>query len=155
MSTTPTNADNIMKGETSGTFVTTQPITGYKKIECSSQWSLFGLVNFGKMKDRDFVAQVTIPKGETIIRPVESYASFIDEWTEPSDKLRTTGLNLDQIFYGPFTSINKCRSKYQKNYEYKPGAMHRPDKFDFKKYYTCTNGLHFFTDKNEAERYGF
>jgi hypothetical protein len=148
-----TNADNIIAGENTGTFVTTKPVIGYKKIECSSQWSLFGLVNFGKIKNNFFVAQVTIPKDETIIRPLRQYSAFSEDYPEPSNKLRTTGFNLDKIFHDSFTSINKCHSLHDSKYEYTLGAMHKPDKFDSNEHYTCTNGLHFFTDKKNAEEY--
>jgi len=150
-----TNAENILKGDEAGTFVTTNPVIGYKKIECSSQWSLFGLVNFGRIKDRKFVAQVTIPKDETIIRSLERYSAPYNDYDskEPSDKLRTTSFDLDKIFHNPLLSINKCHSIYEPNYEYTPGASHKPDKFDTEEHYTCTNGLHFFTQKSKAEDY--
>jgi len=95
------------------------------------------------MKDRNFLAQVTVPQGEIIIRPLEQFSQFDDD-VEPSTKLRTTGFSLDQIFHGPFTSINKCHSIYEPNYEYTLDTLHKPDKFDSNEHDTCTSGVIFF-----------
>lgn len=147
----------------SGIHNVDKPITGYKKIKCTCEVSI--LLSFlrnpkiPKIETTTFaIAELEIPKGSTIIRSEFSSTDSDGNVTKyASRKLRTDRAILKKIENNSFFSKKEncvCYSIFDKNFKYKLGEEHKPERpFDSRIDTECVSGIHFFLNKDQAENY--
>ena len=163
--------EEIKSGNHVGLWKTTQPLTGYKRVNCDCKGAN-GVANTLK-----FIANVTIPAGSQVVRPYHieesKFGDLQEQMKSPSDKLRSDQLQIDDIMvferhagkstfeYTP-TSYHtqfakctpiKCRSVHDGSYAYEPGAWtYKPKgtQLNTDVETECTSGLYFFLGMDQA-----
>jgi hypothetical protein len=160
---TPITREKLLEGRTYGTHVLSEPLIGYKKVNCTtSTHSKSFLRNFFSLeKDKEVhekcIAKVELPPKATVIRPYtkDPYHGHISV----CEKLRTNDykvLEIDPLKQDFFrrkvvtgaSSVKFSSFKYEEGKSYSAILNENENE-------PCSSGLHFFLGRKAAEDYMF
>ncbi|AYV79631.1 MAG: hypothetical protein Faunusvirus31_1 [Faunusvirus sp.] len=139
-----------------GTWITEQPITGFKLITCKCK-KYGGL--FTEQVTVPITAQVTVPKGSSVVRSYKLPSTMLIKWPymtkqerEPNNALKTDEYKIDKIFIDSsgITPI-ECYSTYKPTLKYKEGQIYKESALDKNIQNVATEGLYFYLTRYEAE----
>lgn len=138
-----------MIGSTPGRHRTQTPFIGYKKVRCHNDNENYRFTA---------IATIEVPTDRLIIRSRPCYNDPYGATKKCyiSDKLRTSEfkvLNIHDMKGNELSFDCNCFSGHDNSFKYKKGELHQPNKFNPSVSEECTNGLHFFQTKKEAEEY--
>lgn len=129
-----------------------EPVTVYKKIVCSNQ-SIF-TNNYVNSQQPRCIATLLLPVGTTLIRSHETIEDDYDRektYTVPSNKMRVDQAFVVNIECPTNVDNTGCRSCMFPEFKYYMNKLAESELDKENK--LCTNGVHIFTTKKEAEDY--
>ena len=129
-----------------------KPVTVYKKIVCSNQ-TIFTDSYINSQQPR-CIATLLLPVGTTLVRSHETIVDDYDRektYTIPSDKMRVDQAFVVNIECPPNVGATGCRSCMIPEFKYYINKLAESE-LD-KKNEVCTEGIHVFTTKKEADDY--
>lgn len=137
------------KASEPGVYDVEEPIIGYKKIFCSCDSSFPNSII-------PAVAELLIPQGATIIKPVinnkyRTDKAIVKRITPSND---ASGY-IKQVLGSNFLYEKCiCYSWYNPSYSYHIGKMHEPRSLLDKNIRDdCSSGIHFFAERSRAENF--
>lgn len=154
--------NDFVKGYTYGTHtLKNKPLVGFKKVYCTTKNNpiLISANENASIKDEEIreqcIAKVEVPVGATVIRPFikDDYGTI-----HPSNKVRTNKYKVLEIT--PLQKVSPsgqrvvvdASSIHDNLFKYREGLTYTV-KMDERENVQCTNGLHFFLDRQHAEKY--